>query len=98
MDFLDISSLGEAYQYNVKIEQNFKQRNKRDFGSTNQQQKLEKSGPNSQPKWQRKDGQITNNNSKMQTKKDNKKSKKDTGKSCEFHKIPWHNTDECRSK
>jgi hypothetical protein len=23
---------------------------------------------------------------------------KDTGKSCEFHKNPWHNTDECHLK
>jgi hypothetical protein len=24
--------------------------------------------------------------------------KKKTGKWCDFHKIPWHNTDECLSK
>jgi hypothetical protein len=35
MDFLDISSLGVAYRYVVKIEQKFKQWNKWEFGSTN---------------------------------------------------------------
>ena len=35
---LYISSLGTAYQYVVKIEQKFKQRNKREFGSTNASQ------------------------------------------------------------
>jgi hypothetical protein len=35
MDFLDISSLGSAYCYVVKIEQKFKQRNRRDFGFVN---------------------------------------------------------------
>jgi hypothetical protein len=38
MNFLDISSLGVAYQYVVKIKQKFKHQNKRDFGSTNLQQ------------------------------------------------------------
>jgi hypothetical protein len=33
----------------------------------------------------------------MKEKKGNKKSEKDTGKWCEFHNNPWHNTDECRS-
>jgi hypothetical protein len=39
MDFLDISSLGVAYRYVVKIEQKFKHQNKQDFGSANPQQK-----------------------------------------------------------
>jgi hypothetical protein len=38
MEFLDISSLGAAYRYVVKIEQKFKQQNKWEFGSANMQQ------------------------------------------------------------
>jgi hypothetical protein len=38
MDFLDISSLGAAYRYVVKIEQKFKHQNKQEFGSANPQQ------------------------------------------------------------
>jgi hypothetical protein len=89
-DFLDISSLSSAYRYVVKIEQKVKHQNKREFGSTNMQQpKYEKDDPNKQsPK----------NHSKPQEKKGHGKTKKDTGKWCDFHKIPWHNTDECLSK
>jgi hypothetical protein len=47
MDFLDISSLGAAYRYAVKIEQKFKHQNKRDFGSASPQQpKYDKDDPN----------------------------------------------------
>jgi hypothetical protein len=49
MDFLDISSLGVAYRYVVKIEQKFKHQNKWEFGSANlQQPKYDKDGPNKQ--------------------------------------------------
>jgi hypothetical protein len=49
MDFLDISSLGAAYQYGVKIVQKFKDQIKREFASVNPQQpKNEKDDPNKQ--------------------------------------------------
>jgi hypothetical protein len=48
MDFLDISSLGDAYRYVFKIEHKFKKQNKREFVSANPQQpKYVKCGPNS---------------------------------------------------
>jgi hypothetical protein len=65
MDFVNISSLGVAYRYVVKIKQKFRHQNKWEFGSANLKQP---------------------------------KHSKDTRKQCDFHKIPWHNTDECRSK
>jgi hypothetical protein len=47
MDFLDISSLGVAYRYVVKIEQKFKHQNKWDFRFANlQQPKYDKDIPN----------------------------------------------------
>jgi hypothetical protein len=80
MDFLDISSLGAASQYVVKIEYKFKHQNKWEFGSANlQQPKYDKDNPNKQsPK----------NQSKTQEKKGHRKTKKDTRKWCNFHKSP----------
>jgi hypothetical protein len=47
MDFMDISSLGVAYRYDVKIEQKFRHHKKWEFGSANPQQpKYEKDDPN----------------------------------------------------
>jgi hypothetical protein len=49
MDFLDISSLGAAYRYSIRIEHKFKKWNKQEFGSANMKQtKYGKGNPNSQ--------------------------------------------------
>jgi hypothetical protein len=90
MDFLDISSLDAAYRHAVKIEHKFKHQKKWEFGSANlQQPKYDKDIPKKK---------SPENQSKPQEKKGHGKTKKDTGKWCDFHKIPWHNTDECHSK
>ena len=87
MDFMDISSLSFSYRYVVKIEQKFKHQNKWEFRFANlQQPKYDKDGPNKQ---------SPENQSKPQEKKGHGKTKKDIEKWCDFHKIPWHNTDEC---
>jgi hypothetical protein len=90
MDFLDISSLGAAYRYVVKIEQKFRHQKIWEFRSANPQQpKYEKYSPNKQ---------LPKNQSKPREKKGHKMMKKDTRKWCDFHKSTWHKTDECRSK
>jgi hypothetical protein len=88
MDFLDISSLGAAYQYAVKIEKKMKQKT-RQFGSRNlSQEKRGKEIPNPQNKGQRKYGKPQDNQSKPQEKKENGNMKKDTRKWCDFYKSP----------
>jgi hypothetical protein len=84
---MDISSLGVTNRYAVKIEQNIKQKTQQ-FGPGNPpQKKLGRGGPNPQNKGQIKFGQYQDNQSKPQT-KDIEKTKKDTGKWCNFHKSP----------
>jgi hypothetical protein len=96
MEFLDIVSLGTAYRYVAKIEQKFKQK-RREFRSANSSQPKQRS-PNPHNTGQIKDGHSHDNQSKLQHKKGNEKSKKETEKWCEYHKIPWSNTEECFSK
>ena len=90
MEFIDISSLGSTYRYAVKIEEKFQQKNKRESGPTHPPQKQGKGNVGPQNIGQGKDNQ-----SPPQAKKGNGNKKKDTGKWCEFHKIPCHKTDGC---
>jgi hypothetical protein len=56
MEFMDITALGMAYRYAVKIEQKFKQK-RREFGSTNpSQSKQVKGNPNPHSKGPSQDG------------------------------------------
>jgi hypothetical protein len=98
MEFLDITSLGTTYRYVVKIEQKFKQK-RREFGyAKSSYPKQGKGYPNPLNKGHRKYGHSQDNQSKPQHNKGNENSKKDMGKWCEYHKIPWDNTEECHSK
>jgi len=45
MEFLDISSLGVAYRYAIKMKQKIKQRNKKEFRSANLPHKQGKGNP-----------------------------------------------------
>jgi hypothetical protein len=98
MEFLDISSLGMAYRYAVKIEQKLKQKMRQFVPGNPSQQNPGKGGPNPLNKGWRKYGQYQDSQSKPQEKEDTRKTKKDTRKWCDFHKIPWHNTANYRSK
>ena len=75
MEFLNISSLGIAYRYAVKIEQKFKQK-KRDFGSANPKQG--KGAPKPHNKGQSQGGVAQENLPKLQAKNSVAKPKKDT--------------------
>jgi hypothetical protein len=93
-----ISSLGTAYQYVIKIKQKIKQKIQQ-FGPRNpSQQKIGRGGPNPQNKVQIKYGQYQDKQSNLQAKKDTGKTNKDIGKWCDFHKSPWHNIVDFRSK
>jgi hypothetical protein len=90
VNFLDITSFGMTYRYVVKIKHKFKQK-RQEFGSINPSQpKQGKGRPNPHNKGPSQDGFPRDNNSKPQHKKGNEKMKKDMGKWCEYHKIPWH--------
>jgi hypothetical protein len=90
MEFLDISLLGDAYQYAVKIKQKFRNQNTWEFGSAYPQQ----------PKYDKDDSnkQTLENQSNPYENKGHGKMNKEIGKWCDLHKIHWHKIDECLSK
>jgi hypothetical protein len=97
MEFLDISSLGTAYRY---VSKSSRSSNKRrdNLGLGTLTAKARKGQP--QPTEQRTKKRWTVSGQPVQaaSKEGHRKTKKDTRKWCDFHKIPWHNTADCRSK
>jgi hypothetical protein len=79
MEFMDISSLGTAYRYVIKILQKLKQKTRQFRPGNPSQQKLGKGGPNPQNKGQRKYGPPQDNQSKQQINKDTGLTKKIRG-------------------
>ena len=63
MEFLDISSPEVVYQYVVKIEKKFQQKNKQEIGLANSSQKQGKGNLISQHKGQSKENQHQENQS-----------------------------------
>jgi hypothetical protein len=79
MEFLDISSLGAAYRYVVKIEQKLKQKT-RQFGPGNpSQQNPGKGSPNPPNKGQRKDGQYQDNRTSRKQRRTSERQRKISG-------------------
>jgi hypothetical protein len=97
--FLDISSLGVAYRYVAQNRAKPQTKDATIWVGEPLTTKSRKGWPQPKKKGQRKDGQHQDNQSKPQAKKDTKRTKEDTRKWCDFHKIPWHNTvDHCSKK
>jgi len=86
-----------TYRYVVKIKKKFKKKRQKCISANSSQLKYEICGPNPHSKGQRKDIHSWDNQSMMQHKNGNE-NMKDTGKWCEYQKIPWKNTEECLSK
>jgi hypothetical protein len=88
MEFLYITSLGATYRYAVKIEQKLKQKMQK-FGLGNPSDKNPRKGsPNLHNKGKSKDGPSQDIQSRPLENKDTGKTKKDTGKWCDFYKSP----------